>query len=373
MKKDLTLFFIAHAINDGFQFAIAPLLPFIAHELTLNYFQVGLLSSSMVISLGAGQLFLGLLSDRLGKRKIFVVSGLLILSFSFFFMSRSQTFEQLLFFNFVAGLGLATYHPVGTTLITESFSDKGKALGIHGSGGNVGMLLFPFCAGILTEMFSWRNALLILSPMGILYAIVFFLLFEERQGKGEAYEKIHITRLLLLIFILMCVNMVLRGFVTFYPLILAKKYTAAFIGAFIALFNGMGILSQYVGGKLSSGKKAGKALSLSLLLLPPFIIGLIYTKTFVFMVTLLLFFGFLIYIAYPILFLLFSSALPEESRATGMGIFFSVGIGGSSLSPLILGSLSEGVGLQQSFYFLVFISILGSILAACYFSTEKTK
>jgi FSR family fosmidomycin resistance protein-like MFS transporter len=371
MRRELALFFLAHAVNDGFQFALVPLFPFIARELNLTYLEVGILSSSMVVSLGAGQFILGLLSDRFGKRKAFIASGLLVLSISLFFMSRAKTFGELLIFNFIAGFGLATYHPVGTTLITESFPDKENAMGIHGSGGNAGMLFFPFCAGMLTDYLSWRNALLILSPVGIFFALAFFLFFKEVQGKGGQYEKVHMSHLFLLIATLMCVNMVLRGFVTFYPLILSETHTAAFIGTIIALFNGIGIVSQFVGGRIAGKPHVGKILSLSLLLLPPLIIGLVWTESIILAVTLLLPLGFLIYIVYPVLFLIFSSALPEKSRATGMGIFFSVGMGGSALSPLVLGSLSESVGLRSSFFFLALVSLLGSIVISLYFSLRK--
>jgi len=54
MRRELALFFLAHAINDGFQFAIAPLFPFMARDLSLTYLEVGILSSSMVVSLGVG-------------------------------------------------------------------------------------------------------------------------------------------------------------------------------------------------------------------------------------------------------------------------------------------------------------------------------
>jgi MFS family permease len=242
-------------------------------------------------------------------------------------------------------------------------------MGIHGSGGNTGMLFFPFCAGMLTEYLSWRNALLILSPVGILFALAFFLFFKEVQGKGEQYEKIHMSHLFLLIATLMCVNMVLRGFVTFYPLILSETHTAAFIGTIIALFNG--IASQFIGGRIAGKPYVGKILSLSLLLLPPLIMGLVWTESIPLTIIFLLPLGFLIYIVYPVLFLIFSSALPEKSRATGMGIFFSVGIGGSALSPLVLGSLSESVGLHSSFFFLVLVSLLGSIVISLYFSLRK--
>ncbi len=64
----------------------------------------------------------------------------------------------------LAGVGLFTaiYHPIGTTMLVEAAGEKpGRAIGLNGVFGNVGVALAPVVTAFLANQFSWRSAFLV--------------------------------------------------------------------------------------------------------------------------------------------------------------------------------------------------------------------
>ncbi len=58
-----------------------------------------------------------------------------------------------------AGLFAAIYHPIGTTMLVEAAGDKpGRAIGVNGVFGNVGVALAPVVTAFLAAQFGWRAA-----------------------------------------------------------------------------------------------------------------------------------------------------------------------------------------------------------------------
>jgi MFS family permease len=81
------------------------------------------------------------------------------------------------------GIGLAllgtfasVYHPSGLALISHSVRERGKALGLHGMAGNLGLAFSPIIAGSLALRFSWRHSYYFLSVPGFIAGIVFILI-----------------------------------------------------------------------------------------------------------------------------------------------------------------------------------------------------
>ena len=62
----------------------------------------------------------------------------------------------LLFLGFsLLGLSCSIYHPVGVAWVVNSYKKKGKALGINGIFGGVGIGSGAFIAGTLVNLFGW--------------------------------------------------------------------------------------------------------------------------------------------------------------------------------------------------------------------------
>ena len=58
-----------------------------------------------------------------------------------------------------AGAFAAIYHPIGTTMLVEAAGDKpGRAIGVNGVFGNIGVALAPVVTAFLANEIGWRAA-----------------------------------------------------------------------------------------------------------------------------------------------------------------------------------------------------------------------
>jgi MFS family permease len=84
------------------------------------------------------------------------------------------------------GLFASIYHPVGMAWLVRTAVNRGRALGVNGVYGAVGIALGPFVAGVLTDTISWRAAFII--PGATSVAIGLALLVCARQGRPRTRE-----------------------------------------------------------------------------------------------------------------------------------------------------------------------------------------
>jgi MFS transporter, FSR family, fosmidomycin resistance protein len=63
----------------------------------------------------------------------------------------------------LAAIGLfgSIYHPVGTAWLVRNAKNRGRALGVNGIAGSIGLGAAAFVAGALTQMIGWRAAFII--------------------------------------------------------------------------------------------------------------------------------------------------------------------------------------------------------------------
>jgi len=63
----------------------------------------------------------------------------------------------------LAAIGLfgSIYHPVGTAWLVRNVRDRGRALGVNGIAGSIGLAGAAFVAGALTQAIGWRAAFII--------------------------------------------------------------------------------------------------------------------------------------------------------------------------------------------------------------------
>lgn len=361
------LTFFTHLANDGFELVLPTLLPLIAKELSLTYSQVGILAGCMVITLGAGQFFVGYLSDVTGKRKIFIGLGLFCLSVSFYFMGVSKSYTELIFWNLLAGLGASVYHPVSVTLISQIFrKTKGKALGIHGAGGNLGMAVFPLISGVLAQRHGWRFVFRIFPAAGFIICLIFFLLVKEipaEKKKPVEIRSLFVQRIFLVITSLGFISMASRGFHIFLPLKLYDLgYSSATYGLFLSLFNGLGILGQVLGGYLSDVYDKPRTIFVFSVISGGFMYLLLYSEGYPAMLIFVIISGLLFNCVWPILFGLLTDRTPEHFHGTGLGLFFSFGYVMSSASPVMMGFITDVSSMQVSFVLVPIFALIGAFI-----------
>lgn len=164
----------------------------------MNQFELGLPQVSLMVTIcsllfGVMALPGGILADKWGYR---VVLGIFFIG-----MPASACIVGSARSPLGLGIGLALlgafgslYHPAGLAMLSHGVKERGKALGIHGMAGNLGLAFSPIIAGGLALRFSWRYAYYLLSLPGFVAGVVFLLVSrtlsdDEKDTTSSASAK----------------------------------------------------------------------------------------------------------------------------------------------------------------------------------------
>ena len=172
-------------------YMVAPLIPRLSEEFGVSTQAVGLIVPAYLIPYGVATLFYGLLSDRLGRRRILLASlaAFIILTG---LTATSGSASQMLVWRLVTGLGASGVVPLALILMGDLFpyAERGRPLGWL-FGAMAGGAAFGSTVGVVLEPFiGWRTLFL---GVALLAAGVFALLLPHRALLGARAEKGHIS------------------------------------------------------------------------------------------------------------------------------------------------------------------------------------
>jgi MFS family permease len=122
-----------------------------------SYSDLIALSTASFIAFGLFSLPAGWLADRWSRRNMmvafFVGCGVSLVAAAF-----APSLTMLAVALFVLGIFAAIYHPVGTAMVIESATQRGRTLAFNGVCGNLGISLAAGVTALLTAALSWRGA-----------------------------------------------------------------------------------------------------------------------------------------------------------------------------------------------------------------------
>jgi len=161
----------------------------IEKEWSISYDQLIRLWTFGAILIGLGAIPFGWLSDRWSRSGtmtiMFIGMGLASIlcgystSISFLFISLS-----------LLGLFCSIYHPVGIPWVINSANKQGRALGINGIFGGVGIGSGAFVAGTLTELLNWQLAFILPGFISIFIGFVLiYLIFIDKISYKNFFIK----------------------------------------------------------------------------------------------------------------------------------------------------------------------------------------
>src|SRR5580658_9374666 len=118
------------------------------------------LATASFVAFGLFSLPAGWLADRWSRRNMmvgfYVGCGLSLIGAAF-----APSLYVLATALFALGAFAAIYHPVGTALVLENATHRGRTLAFNGVCGNLGISLAAAITAVLTAAFSWRGAFLV--------------------------------------------------------------------------------------------------------------------------------------------------------------------------------------------------------------------
>ena len=180
MTKRRTLFCIITGFFWFSLYAYVPQLTRYAKEMGASYKMIGLIAGAYGLSQTIIRIPLGILSDSLNKRKIFITFGILTTIASAALIFIWPNVYTLLLGRFLAGVAAATW--VNFTVMFSSYyknSESTKAIGIINSANKVGQLLAMLIGGLISLYFGIRYIFLISVIGGIIALILNSTLDEE--------------------------------------------------------------------------------------------------------------------------------------------------------------------------------------------------
>ena len=164
----------------------------IEKEWNISYDQLIRLWSLGALLIGLGAIPFGWLSDKWSRSGtmtiMFIGMGLasilcgLSTSVSFLFFSLS-----------LLGLFCSIYHPVGIPWVIHAANKQGRALGINGIFGGIGIGSGAFVAGTLTELLNWQLAFILPGLISIIigFILIYLILIDKISYKNYFIKNDH--------------------------------------------------------------------------------------------------------------------------------------------------------------------------------------
>jgi len=335
--------------------------PKIVQELNLPPPDIGLLITVFTLPGVLLTPLLGILADRLGRKKVLVPS-LMLFGIAGGACSFVNEFSPLLALRFLQGIGAASLGALNVTVIGDLYSSRERAtvMGYNASILSIGTTFYPIIGGALAIV-GWSYPFLlsfIAIPVGLL--VLFSLKNPEPKDRvglkeylSRAWKSIN-NRQAIGLFAASCITfIILYGvYLTYFPLLIGLSFNASpfIIGVIMAsaslttaaTASQMGRLSRlYSERTLIKAAAALYALALAII---PFIPNL-----WLFLIPTLLL-GFAQGVNNPSIQTLLADLAPMEHRAAFMSIYGMVLRLGQTLGPLLMGVVFVALRMTGVFY-----------------------
>ncbi len=144
------------------------------------------LATASFVAFGLFSLPAGWLGDRWSRRNLMVTfylgCGVSLIGAAF-----APSLYVLGFALFSLGMFAAIYHPVGTAVILENATVRGRTLAFNGVCGNLGVSLAAGITATLTAAFSWRGAFLVPGVICVATGLIYpWLVSDDEKHRAAA-------------------------------------------------------------------------------------------------------------------------------------------------------------------------------------------
>lgn len=191
----LALAFLAFATTYMDRMAYPPLIPEISFALNLSHSEAGMLMSGFFIGYLAMQLPIGLISDKIGVKRIFTFS-LILAGILCIFTGLAISFLDCFFYRFTNGLAAGCIFAPGSALVLRWFppKERGIAISFFQISVSFGSFIALSSSAAISSLFgSWRWSFWIFGIPSLIVAIPSFFLLREKPEEafeGEIFNEI---------------------------------------------------------------------------------------------------------------------------------------------------------------------------------------
>ncbi|MEM3589942.1 MAG: MFS transporter [Candidatus Bathyarchaeia archaeon] len=369
-REIMAILFAAHGVHHAYLTLTPLLFPIIRAEFGLSYAQLGIMLTGFLYAYAALQAPASLLLKFVERRFILGI-GMALMAFATMLMGLSASFEALLLCQMLAGIGASTYHPMATSLVSKlSREGRGRAIGIHLSGGNLGTSLGPLIGGFLVAAVGWRWGLMLSAIPGLILGLLiasFKGLGGSPAGEGGARRGIaEILRNRAVILITATSALTLfrfRGISSFAPSYFVEAYglDVAKAGILASIMFAAGFFSPPLLGHISDrlGRRAIVALisAISALSISLMAARLDAALTIANLIVV----GFTIYSSSSPIQALLAEVVAPELMDLCFGVFFTLDFLAGNVAPLLLGFVIDAWGFEPAFHTIAILTALSAL------------
>ncbi len=167
-------------------FAIIPVVPIYVDQFDLSKLQAGALVSASAIAVTIVSIPAGLMSDRVGAKRMTIISACLLTA-SAFGQAFADSFVTVLAMRIVYGFGSSAVWTSGLSWLSDISDDESRSstVGATATVAGVGSLVGPLFAGYTAEQFSVEAAFLVI---GVATAVATLALFFVPRGVSHVSE-----------------------------------------------------------------------------------------------------------------------------------------------------------------------------------------
>lgn len=156
--------------------------PLLKSEWALSDSQLGLLSGIVALMVGLLTLPLSLLADRFGRVKSLTLMAVLW-SVATLGCALAENYQQMFIARFMVGVGEAAYGSIGIAVVVAVFPREMRATlaSAFMAGGVFGSFLGMALGGVLAEHFGWRWAFGGMALFGLVLAVLYPIVVKEKR------------------------------------------------------------------------------------------------------------------------------------------------------------------------------------------------
>ncbi|WCP14866.1 Hexuronate transporter [Sphingobium sp. AntQ-1] len=351
--------------------AVFYLMPFIATDFALGSSQIGMIGSAVLVGWAIGGLLMARASDRLGKRKPFLVAAFACFALLSGLSAAAMGFATLLIARILIGLAEGPVIPIkqAIVMVESTPSRRGFNMGIVQNFGAqlLGTLLGPIILIAVAQNAGWRWAFLVAGIPGLIIALLILRFIREPAIAAQAAPSppsengqsqrngAHAWRHLLgnrnlVLCTLIALAAVAWFFVmlTFLPLYLIRnlQFSSSQMSLVMSLIGVAGVISAVIVPAISDrhGRRTAIMIFSAIGAIAP--LGALYAGANPWVIGATLLIGCLMLGTFPLI----MATVPQESvqpadAATATGLVIAVAqLGGGAIGPILAGWLADRIG-----------------------------
>ncbi|WP_269932536.1 MFS transporter [Aminobacter sp. HY435] len=361
----------SHFLNDVMQSLISSLYPMLKNDYKLDFWQIGLLTTTFQVTASLLQPVIGMYTDKkplpfsLPVGMCLTLIGLLTLAFA-------HSYEMLLVGSAFVGLGSAIFHPESSRVARLASGGRfGFAQSLFQVGGNFGSALGPLLAAFIVVPLgqggiAWFSIAAMVGIIVLIRVSIWYSRHIVSAAKRAAptlfnpLPRRKVMSALVVLAILVCSKQAytasLSSFYTFYVI---ERFGVSVQESqyLLFLFLGAAALGTFLGGPIGDRFGAKTVIWFSILGVLPFTLVLPYADLFWTKVLTVLI-GLILASAFSAI-VVFAQELVPGRVGLIAGIFFGFAFGIGGIAAAVLGVVADARGIEFVFKICSFLPLLG--------------